>query len=82
VLRKIFGPKRYEVTREWRRLYNQDFHDLYSSPNIIWVIKSRRMQLGGEAYSTYGGGEKACTGFWQRNMKERDLSVDERIILK
>jgi hypothetical protein len=35
VLRKIFGPKRDEVTGEWRRLHNEDFHDLHSSPNII-----------------------------------------------
>jgi hypothetical protein len=42
VLRRIFGPKRDEVTGEWRRLHNEELHDLYSSPNIIRVIKSRR----------------------------------------
>jgi hypothetical protein len=43
VLRRIFGPKRDEVTRELRKLHNEEFNDLYSSPNIIWVIKPRRM---------------------------------------
>jgi hypothetical protein len=41
VLRRIFGPKRNEVTEEWRRLHNEELNDLYSSPNIIRVIKSR-----------------------------------------
>jgi hypothetical protein len=40
---RIFGPKRDEVTEEWRKLYNEKLNDLYSSPNIIWVIKSRRI---------------------------------------
>jgi hypothetical protein len=44
VLRRIFGPKRDEVTGEWRRLHNEELNDLYSSPNIIRVIKSRRMR--------------------------------------
>jgi len=38
-LRRIFGPKRDEVTREWRKLHNEQLKDLYSSPNIVWVIK-------------------------------------------
>jgi hypothetical protein len=42
VLRRIFGPKRDEATGEWRRLHNEELYDLYSSPNIIRVIKSRR----------------------------------------
>jgi hypothetical protein len=44
VLRRILGPKRDEVTGEWRRLHNEELHDLCASPNIIWVIKSIRMR--------------------------------------
>jgi hypothetical protein len=44
MMRRIFGPKRDEVTGEWRRLHNEELNDLYSSPNIIRLIKSRRMR--------------------------------------
>ena len=44
VLRRIFGPKREEVRGEWRKLYKEEFNDLYSSPYIVRVIKSRRMR--------------------------------------
>jgi hypothetical protein len=47
VLRRIFGPKRGEVTGEWRKLHNEELHMLYSSPNIIRQIKSRRMRWAG-----------------------------------
>jgi hypothetical protein len=53
VLRRIFGPKRNEVIGEWRRLHKKELYVLYSSPNIIRVIKSKR-QIG-VIYSTYGG---------------------------
>jgi len=58
-LRRVFGPKRDEVTGEWRRLHNEELNDLYCSPNIIWVIKSRRMEWAvhvarmGERISVY-----------------------------
>jgi hypothetical protein len=44
VLRRKYGPKRAEVTGKWRKLHNEELNDLYSSPNIVWVIKSRRMR--------------------------------------
>jgi hypothetical protein len=47
VLRRIFGPKKDEATGEWRRLHNEELNDLYSSPNVIRVIKSRRMRWAG-----------------------------------
>jgi len=48
VLRRIYGPKRDEVTGEWRKLHNEDLNDLYSSPNIIRVIKSRTVRWAGQ----------------------------------
>jgi hypothetical protein len=47
VLRRVFGPKRDEATGEWRTLHNEELNDLYSSPNIIRVIKSRRTRWAG-----------------------------------
>jgi hypothetical protein len=44
---RIFGPKRDKVTGEWRRLHNEELNDLYPSPNIVWLIKSRRMRWAG-----------------------------------
>jgi hypothetical protein len=49
VLRRIFGPKRDEVAGEWRKLHNEELHYLYSSPNILRVIKSRRTRWAGHA---------------------------------
>ena len=46
MLRRIFGPKRDKV-RQWRKLNNEELNDLYSSPNIVWVKKSRRMKWSG-----------------------------------
>jgi hypothetical protein len=47
VLRRMFGPKRDEVTGEWRKLHNKELRDLYSSPSIVGVVKSRRMRWVG-----------------------------------
>jgi hypothetical protein len=47
VLRRIFGPKRDEVTGDWRKLHNEELHNVYSSPNIIRMIKSRRVRGAG-----------------------------------
>ena len=61
VLRRVFGPKRDEVTGEWRKLHNEELRDLYSLPNTVRVVKSRRMKLGG-ACGAYGGGEWCIQG--------------------
>jgi hypothetical protein len=47
VLKRIFGPKRAEVRREWRKIHNEELNDLYSLHNIVWMIKSRRMRWAG-----------------------------------
>jgi len=47
VLRRIFGPKRDEVTGDWRKLHNEELNVLYCSPYIVWMIKSRRMRWAG-----------------------------------
>ena len=85
VLRRIFGSKRDEETGEWRKLHNEELNVLYCSPNIVRVIKSRKIEMGG-ACSAYGGSGEACTGFWWGNLRERDYlgepGVDGRIILR
>jgi len=58
VLRRIFRPRRDEVTGEWRRLHNEELNDLYSSPNILRVIKSRRMRWAGHVARM--GEERGC----------------------
>jgi len=58
VLRRIFGPKSNEVTGEWRKLHNEELNDLCSSPNIVRVIKSRRMRWAGHV--AHMGGEERC----------------------
>jgi hypothetical protein len=70
VLRRIFGPNKDEVTGEWRRLHNEKLSDLYSSPNIIRVIKSRRMRWAG--HLTRMGKREVHTGFWCGDLREGD----------
>jgi hypothetical protein len=83
VLRRVFGPKRDEVTGDWRKLHNEELHNLYSSTNIIRMIEPRRMRLAGRvariektnAYRIYVGkpegkrplGRPICT--WKNNIK-------------
>jgi hypothetical protein len=84
VQRNICGPKRDDVTGEWRRLHNEELNDLYSSSNIVRVIKSRRMRWAGHV-ARMGRGE-VYTGFWLGDLKDRDhlgdLGVYGTIILK
>jgi len=47
ILRRVFGPKRDEVTGEWRKIHNEELSDLYSLPNVVRVVKSRRMRWAG-----------------------------------
>jgi hypothetical protein len=77
VLRKIFGPKRVEVTGEWRKLHNEELRNLYSSPDIIRQVKSRRMRWAGHVARM--GEERTCTRFWWESPKERDHWEDQGI---
>jgi hypothetical protein len=61
VFRRIFGPERDEVTGEWIKLHNEELNDLYSSPNIVRVVKSRRIRWAGHVARM--GKREECTGF-------------------
>jgi hypothetical protein len=68
VLRRIFGPTRDEVTGEWRKLHNEELHNLYSSTNIIKQIKSRRTRWAGHVARM--GEHRKCTGFWRETRRK------------
>jgi hypothetical protein len=70
VLRRMFGPKRHEVMGGWRKLHNEELHDLYSSQSIIRIIKSRRMRWAGYV-ARMGEKRKAYRLLWE-SQKERD----------
>jgi hypothetical protein len=70
VLRRIFGPKRDEVTGHWRKLHNEELHNVYSSPNIIRMIKSRRMRWAGHVAQM--GRKGMHIGYRWESQKESD----------
>jgi hypothetical protein len=70
VLRRISGPKRDEVTGDWRKLHNEELRDLYSSPSIIRIIRSRRMRWA--AHVARMGRRGTRIDYWWEIQKERD----------
>jgi len=82
-MRRIFGTRRDEVTAEWRRLHNEELNDLYSSPNIVRVIKSGRMRWAGHEriWVRRGGCIGSCWGNRREGDHWGDLGVDGWIIL-
>jgi hypothetical protein len=71
-MRKIFGPKRDEVTRRWRRLHNEKLCDLYCSPSIFQVMKPRRIRWIGHAARMGGRRDK---GSWRGDLRERPFGT-------
>jgi hypothetical protein len=84
LLRRIFGPKRDDVIGEWRKIHHEELNDLYSSTNIVRVIKSRIIRWA--EHVARMGEEEVYKGFWWGNLKARDHlgdpGVDERVILR
>jgi hypothetical protein len=75
VLRRLFGPKRDEVTEEWRKLHNNELHNLYSSPYMIRKIKSRRMRWAGHVARM----EKSVQHFGGKALRAGDHSEDQGV---
>jgi len=84
VLRGIFGAKRDEVPREWRKLHDEELNDLYCSLKVVRVIKSRRMRWVGHVARMVI--REAYSGFWWGNLMERgqfgEKGIDGKIILR
>jgi hypothetical protein len=77
VLRRIFGPRRDEVTGEWRKLHNEELNDLYCSPNIVRVIKSRRTRWAGHV-ARMGEERGVCRVFVGKPEGKRPLGRPRR----
>jgi hypothetical protein len=77
VLRRIVGLKRDEVTGEWRKLHNEELNNLYSSPNIVWVIKSRRMRWAGHV-ARMGKGRVVYRVLVRKPVRRRSLGRPRR----
>jgi hypothetical protein len=77
VLKRIFGPKRDEVTGGWRKLHNEELHNLYSSPSIIRMIKSRRMRWAGHV-ARMGEKRNACRILVGKREEKRPLDRPRR----
>jgi hypothetical protein len=77
VLRRIFGPKRDEVTGDWRKLHNEELHNLYSSPDIIRMIESRRMRWAGHVARRKK--KRMHIGYWWESQKETDHYADQEV---
>jgi hypothetical protein len=75
--RRIFGPKRDEVAGEWRKLHKEEFHNLYSSPSIIRMIKLRRMRWAGHVALV--GRRGMHIRYWWKSRKERDQWEDQHV---
>jgi hypothetical protein len=84
VIRRIFGPKRDEVTGGWRKLHNEELHNLYSSPSIIRTIKSRRMRWAGHVacIESKRNAYRILAGNLGGKRPQENLHVDGRVILK
>jgi hypothetical protein len=84
VLRRIYGPKRDEVTGGWRKLHNEELHGLYSSPSIVRVIKARRMRWAGHVarMGEVRGAYNILVGRPERRRPLGRLGVDGRTTLR
>jgi hypothetical protein len=74
---RIFRLKRDEAKGSWRKLHNEELHNLYSLPNIIRMIKSKRMKRAGHVTQMGGGGMHI--GYWWESQKERNHQEDQNI---